>query len=55
VEKLVVLVKKGALMETLLYVLLKLFVAKIVNKRLLCSFDGAKAFVLEHTNNPFNI
>ena len=42
-------------MEPLLYVLLKLFVTIIVNRRFLCSFQGLKAFVLERTNNPVNI
>jgi hypothetical protein len=47
----VVLVKKEALMEPLLHGLLKLFVARIVKKQVLCIFFGAKAFVLEHTYN----
>ena len=50
-EKLVFLVKKWTLMELLLYSLLTLFVARIANRRLLCSFNDVKAFVLEHTNN----
>lgn len=55
IEKLVFLVKKEAVMEPLLYVLLKLFVTRIMNRRFLCSFQGVKAFVLERTNNQFNI
>jgi hypothetical protein len=50
-EKFVLLVKKGTLMEPLLHVLLKLFVARRADRELLCSFDGIKAFMLEHTNN----
>ena len=53
-EKLAVLVKKGALTERLLYSLLKLFVARTANRRLLRNFDGTKAFELEHPNNPSN-
>ena len=49
------LVKKESLMKPLLYSLLKLFVAINANRRLLRSFDDVKAFVLEHTNNSFNI
>ena len=51
-EKLVVLVKKGALMKLLLYGLLTLFVARIAKRGLLGSLHDVKAFVLEHTNNP---
>ena len=48
-EKLAVLVKKEGVAEPLLYGLLKLFVARKANRRILGSFNGAKAFVLEHT------
>jgi len=53
--KLAVLVKKESLMEPLLQSLLKLFVARSSKRWLLCSFLGAKAFVLEQTYTPFNI
>ena len=42
-------------MKPLLYSLLKLFVVIIVQRRLLCVFRGAKAFVLEWTNTPLKI
>jgi len=45
------LVKKETVMESLLHGLLKLFVARIVKKHVLCMFFGTKAFVLEHTYN----
>ncbi len=54
-ENLEVLVKKESLMEPLLHSLLKLFVARISKRQVLCIFRVAKAFVLEHTYTPFNI
>lgn len=42
-------------MEPLLHSLLKLFVARISKRQVLCIFRVAKAFVLEHTYTPFNI
>jgi hypothetical protein len=42
-------------MELFLHVLLKLFVARIVKKKVLCVFFGSKAFVLEYTYSLFNI
>jgi hypothetical protein len=41
-------------MKPFLHGLLKLFVAGIVKKHLLCSFFGAKAFVLEQPYTHFN-
>jgi len=42
-------------MEPLLHSLLKLFVARISKRQVLCIFRVAKAFVLERTYTPFNI
>jgi hypothetical protein len=54
-EKLADLVKKEAVAEPLLHGLLKLFVARTVNRWFLGVFDGVKAFVQEQPYTPSNI
>ena len=41
-------------MEPFLHGLLKLFGVRIVKRHVLCTFFGAKAFVLEQTYTPLN-